>query len=317
MISKRRIGISLKLAVSAALIAIVCRNIDRDGIAAGFSGQSSQWLFAAALLSLGQILVAALRWRQILVGLGVRVPAETVAEVTFVGSFFNSWLLGVVGGDVARAMLVPAEARGRSVIVQSVLFDRVATLAGLGLVIIPIVALNIGPLARGVPLLVSLGASMLPFAGLFCVAPAVRIGGRFGLPFLGYVDAIGEGWHLLCAAWRRLLAALAISASGMVAISLTAYCLARAQHLDVSVLDFLVLMPPVVLLSALPVSVGGWGVRENAMVVGLGSVGIAAGPAVVVSVQMGLLAALVSLPGGALWLIRYLGRHRLAPVASP
>jgi glycosyltransferase 2 family protein len=315
MYLKRRIGVLLKLAISVVLICVACRNIDGGGIVARFTGQSSIWLFAAACVTLAQILLGALRWRQILDGLDVRVPAETVLKITFIGNFFNSWLLGVVGGDVARAVLLPAQARGRPAVVHSVLFDRAVTLAGLGLVIVPIATLDLGPLARGLPLLASTAAAILPFVGLCCVPLFAGVANRWRLPLSRYMGAVGEDWVRLRDASPRLVAALAFAALGMVAISGTAYCLARAQHLAVSLPDFLMLMTPVVLLSSLPVSIGGWGVRENAMVVAMASVGVGAAPALVVSVQMGLLAALLSLPGGAIWLFQYLVRQRLVAAA--
>jgi glycosyltransferase 2 family protein len=100
------------------------------------------------------------------------------------------------------------------------------------------------------------------------------------------------------------------------ALSVGAWCLSRAQHLDVSFVDFLMLMPPVVLLSGLPISVGGWGVRENAMIAALGTVGVGASAAMVLSVQLGALVALLSLPGGALWLWRHMASAQPATSAA-
>ena len=72
--------------------------------------------------------------------------------------------------------------------------------------------------------------------------------------------------------------AIALAVVSEIALALTAYCLARAQHLDVSFVDFLMLMPPVLLLGALPISVGGWGVRENVLVdMALAPIGVASG----------------------------------------
>ena len=98
---------------------------------------------------------------------------------------------------------------------------------------------------------------------------------------------------------------MALGAVSEVAISVTAYCLTRAQHLDVSFVDFLVLMPPVVLLGALPISIGGWGVRENVLVLTLAPLGIAT-DAALIGVQIGLVGALMSLPGGAIWLFGHI-----------
>ena len=96
-----------KFAVSGLLIAVVFRNIDLDSLAERFAGQSRDWLMAAATVTLVQMLLAALRWDQIIKGLRARVPIEMVMRVTYIGIFFNSWLLGNIGGDVARAVLAP------------------------------------------------------------------------------------------------------------------------------------------------------------------------------------------------------------------
>ena len=304
-----------KFAVSGLLIAVVFRNIDLDSLAERFAGQSRGWLIAAATVTITQMLLAGLRWDQIIRGLRARVPLETVIRVTYIGTFFNSWLLGSAGGDVARAVLAPEGGIGRIKIIYSVLFDRVLTLAGLGLVILPVMALNVGPLARSLPVFASLAVAALPFIGLTAIAViAPLIGGRASAVMLR-IRELGLSWRLLCQAPGRLGAALAIAAASQVAIPAIAFSLGRAQHLDVSFFDFVVLIPPVVLLSALPISIGGWGVRENAMIIALAPIGVAAGSALLIAVQLALLASLLSLPGGAIWMRRYLGRPP-PPLAS-
>src|SRR6266567_462166 len=170
-----------KFAVSGLLIAVVFRNIDLDSFAERFAGQSRGWLIAAAMVTMAQILLTALRWDQIIKGLGARVPIAAVMRVNYIGTFCNSWLLGNIGGDVARAALAPEVGIGRLRIIYSVLFDRVTTLAGLGLVMLPVIALNVGPLARSMAVFAALAVASLPFIGLSAIgliAPAIS--GRSG-----------------------------------------------------------------------------------------------------------------------------------------
>jgi len=56
-------------------------------------------------------------------------------------------------------------------------------------------------------------------------------------------------------------------------------------------------MQPVVLITSLPISIGGWGVRETAMIAVFGLVGVPSSAALVLSVQLGLLTMVVSTPG--------------------
>jgi hypothetical protein len=300
----------LKLAVSAGLIWLVCRNIDLSGVGQRFVGQSPGWLVAAAAATLVQIPLAALRWQRILRALDIDIPGRAVFAVTYIGSFFNSWLLGSGSGDVARALLAPPDPRGRGAIVHSVLFDRAATFAGIGLTILPVIALNIGPLARGVPVLVSLAVVSLPFIGLIWLEPVAALVVRWQLPFAWIAAGLVDSWKRLRRSWRRYAMAIALAMVSEIALTTAAYCLARAQHLDVSFADFLMLMPPVLLLGALPISVGGWGVRENVLVLALAPIGVAGGAALLVGIQIGLLGALVSLPGGAIWLFKHLLHRR-------
>jgi glycosyltransferase 2 family protein len=308
-VSHRLAGVVGKLAVSALLIWLVCRNIDPSGIARRFVGQAPEWLIAAGLSTLVQLPLAALRWQRILRVLGIQIPGRTVLAVSFIGSFCNSWLLGTGSGDVARAMIAPPDARGRGAVIHSVLFDRLATFGGIAMTILPVIALNLGPLARGLPVLISLAIVLAPFVGLFWLEPITTLIVRWRLPLAWVVAGLVESWQRLRRAWRPVSLALVLAVMSEIALTLTAYCLARAQHLDVSFADFLMLVPPVLLLGALPISIGGWGVRENVLVLGLAPIGVAPASALLIGLQIGLLASLVSLPGGPIWLFGHVARR--------
>ncbi len=307
----RALGTAFKVALSGLLIFLVWRNIDLAGLPVLFANQSPGWVIAAAAVTVSQIVLGALRWDQVLRALALAVSRRAVLSVSYMGVFFNAWLLGNIGGDAARAALAPTGIAGRAVIVHSVLFDRVLTIAGLGLVALPLVVFGLGPFSRNPAVLVSLAVCVLPFMGLAGMGWITRIAFLPG-PVAVRGRALARDWWRLCRARGRLACALAIAIASQIAIPTVVYCLAQAQHVDLPFVDLLVLMPPVVILVALPISAGGWGLRENLMVAALAPIGVAADSALLVSVQMGLLAALLSLPAGLLWLVR----HGLRPVRS-
>ncbi len=96
-------------------------------------------------------------------------------------------------------------------------------------------------------------------------------------------------------------------------LAMSAYLTFRALSVEVSILDCLVLIPPVILFMTLPISIAGWGVREGAMVGAFAFVGILEGDAFVVSVLFGLINIIFALPGGLLWLK---GEYNRAEVAE-
>jgi hypothetical protein len=67
---------------------------------------------------------------------------------------------------------------------------------------------------------------------------------------------------------------------------------------------WLLIMPIVILVTALPISINGWGVREYAMIYLWGLFGIAQSEAFLISVCVGLVAVISSLPGLWFWLSR-------------
>ena len=68
-------------------------------------------------------------------------------------------------------------------------------------------------------------------------------------------------------------------------------------------LDCLVLVPPVLLVMTLPISIAGWGVRETAMVVAFGLIGVPEGGAAVLGFLLGLVGVFTAAPGGIVWLM--------------
>ena len=298
----------LKLGLSAGLIALVCRHIDGRALVDSFARQSPLWIAAAVLIGVLQIALLTLRWQQILRGLGAKSGLGSALAVTYMGCFFGAILFGPTGGDVTRAMLAPARSLGRTAIVHSVLFERLASVIGLGLAGAPLVLVAASPLASGLPLAAALAVLALPFLAIACLAWLARATAqRTGALFVALRE-LDQSRQRLCRVWPRFAAAVAIAAAGQLLVAAEAWCLSQSQHLGVPFLDFAMLMPPVMLVVALPISAGGWGVREGAMVAALALVGVGSASALLLSVELGLLWTLVSLPGGAIWLHRCFAR---------
>ena len=79
-----------------------------------------------------------------------------------------------------------------------------------------------------------------------------------------------------------------------------AYLIARSLGIEVAPVAMIAVISMVTLATALPISIGGWGVREASFVSLLGVLGVDREAALLLSVEFGLLSMLVSLPGGAI-----------------
>jgi glycosyltransferase 2 family protein len=308
MVGGHRTGIVLKLAVSLGLIAFVSRNLDWGMLADSLAGQSAAWVAATVLLGLFQIGLLSLRWQMILRALGARSGLISALAVTFMGCFFGSFLFGPTGGDVARAVLAPPRSLGPTGIVHSVLFERFASTVGLGLAATPVIAFGAATLAHGLPLFVALATVPLPFAAMGAISWLARMCGDRPGAVCRAVCELDDSLRRLYRRWPRFAIAVAIATLGQLLVAVEGWCLAQSQHLGVPLVDFALLMPPVMLLVALPISAGGWGVREGALVAALALVGVGRAPALLLSIELGVIGTLVALPGGAIWLYRCLAR---------
>jgi len=306
----RHISFVLKIGVSVGLIVLVFRQIDAAALAECLATQSTIWIVATALVSLLQIALLTLRWQQILRALGGESGLGSALAVTFMGCFFGAFLFGPTGSDVARAVLAPTRSLGRQGIVHSVLFERLASVIGLALAAAPLVALDALPFSYRLPLIASLIAVALVFVAMIGIVRLARgFLARAGA-LLAALHELEQSWRRMIRVWPRFAAAVVIAAFGQLLVAVEAWCLARSQHLGVPFVDFAILMPPIMLLVALPISAGGWGVREGAIVAALALVGVETAPALLLSVELGLIWTLVALPGGVIWLHRWFSTPR-------
>ena len=108
---------------------------------------------------------------------------------------------------------------------------------------------------------------------------------------------------------RRLLGALPygpatllLSLVNHATLGLVVLYLAHAMSLSLSPAAALFLFPLVLLLSTIPISLAGWGIREAAMVLVFSPAGLQADASLGVSVLFGACSFLSGLPGGVIWL---------------
>jgi uncharacterized protein (TIRG00374 family) len=298
-----------RLAVTTGLLAIVAATIDWDALSEAIANASWGWFVAClAMIWIGFVL-GAVRWRLLLAAASVAARMRLALRAYVCGAFANSLLPTGFGGDAVRAWLVAHSGAPLARSLTSVLVDR-ATALGCGLLLAWIaVAAAPGevPGAHAGLLAVCSGAAL---AGFVLIALAAR---RSGLgrfvpaslrPYAAEVAATLRGYLRD----RRLAAevlglGLAFQASAVAAI----WALAQMLDLEVGAAPLAVVTPLVLIATALPISIAGFGVREGSFVALLGDLGVSAGEATLLSLLSVAAMALASLPGGALLL---LGRGR-------
>lgn len=312
-VARRLLGsVWLRVAVTAALLAIVALQIDWATMEDRLRhGHVLDFAIAVGLLvvALG---VGVWRWRLLLAAAGIPLSAARCIRVYAVSTFSSTFLPTSVGGDVARALLVARRGRPLARAATTVVVDRAAALVGLVALAWLAFALNRRSVPTGATTFLGLVTLAIGVAGTVAAAALFRGAGAFGRLVPTRLRAVTEElWSLLGVYARSPRLMLAVVTSSVVfqaLVALQIVMLANAINVDLPFATAAVALALVTVVTLIPVSIGGFGVREGTYVVLLGGASISATDATLISVLTVAALLLASLPGAYL-----LARGGLAP----
>jgi glycosyltransferase 2 family protein len=315
--SRRRILIVVQWAVSIALVWYLLSKVDFEESLKALRNVNVPLLVAALLQSSLQFVLGAIRWVLIVRALDGKLGFWASLRYVWIGTFFSQALPGVVGGDVVRIWLFWRDGAGHRLAINSVALGTVIMMLNLFLLVAavqPGLAARTGSLvAAWLPMLLLTAA----VAGVAALMFSERLVRRFY--HLRPFRAIS---YLSSDARRTLLhpfSLATLTATSMLAylnMATTVWLIALALSIDVTLIDCFVLVPVAVIAATIPISVGGWGIRESAIVVLFGTVGVSAAHALTLSILFGISGVVVSLPGALLWLGGGFNRRDMAQAAA-
>jgi uncharacterized membrane protein YbhN (UPF0104 family) len=295
-----------KVVVTAMCFWYLSRRIDVAQLLRVLPELDVRWAVVAALVAMLQIPLLGLRWCEILDALALRNARMTRAAVigiTAIGAFFTQ-VLPNIAGDGMRVWLAARLGCDWKSGVLSVLIDRGV---GVGLM----VAFAFGILLVPSPLTALAGYRDL----VLVVYGAALLAGLLGLLLTPSFAPVLERWRYtrwlatLATAGRRVLLGprgVVVLGIGCTVHALTIviiWLLGHAQGLALPLLDSAALFVVMIGIALIPVSIGGWGPRELAVVALLGDHGVAPERALLFSVCFGLVFVVAALPGALVWLL--------------
>ncbi len=304
-IKRSHLFLGLKAAFSIALVAFIMNSVGIDRALGHIMNASPAWLLLAAVLVVVQVFICAYRWNAVLKIYGEPLEYSQVFRFFYIGSFFNQALPSSVGGDAIRSYRAYKAGMGLGPAVGSVFLDRIGTVLALVVMVAAILPFAVDGMSGNVEILKLSVMALL----------AVAVGGTI---FLMFLDRVPEKLNHF-----RIVSSLAIFAGdvrktflspstaaplmfwamlGHINLSIMVWVISIGINVEISLIDCLALFPLILLIQTLPISIAGWGVREGAMVEVFALVGVPAGGALAVSLLFGLIAAIMSLPGGWLWI---------------
>jgi glycosyltransferase 2 family protein len=295
-----------KLLVTGMCFWYLSRQIDFSQILSAIALLDFRWAAFATLIVVLQIPLLGLRWRNVVDALGAcdaRMTRTIMIAITAIG-VFSAQVLPSVAGEGLRIWMLARISRDWRNAVMSVVIDR-----GIGVGLLVALGFAILLLPSGLMALGGYRAVVLVCYG------GLLLAGGFGLLVASRIAPLLAQWR-----YSRWLGALVLDTRDVLVgpkgrIILGIGCLihaltiavvwsvGQALGLALPVTDAAVLFTVMVGVGLIPISIGGWGLRELAVISLLGNHGIAPGGAFLFSVCFGLVLAIGSLPGALAWLL--------------
>jgi glycosyltransferase 2 family protein len=299
----KRLLLGLKGVIGVLLIYLVLRNVDGGAMARLLSGVKVGYFMLACLLLSAGVTINSLRWCHVMSVLSDPIALRSAVVGNFEAMFFNQLLPTGSGGDAARMLRAYDAGAYPGWSVVGVLLDR---------------ALGLWFVALCIGIATTIGGSeivLTPTFRMIALASAIVLLGGVGAAVAGAVlkDEWFSGWAQHLVTLTQSFTRVVRSRNGFFYLGGTLLAstvatvgsfimVARALGVGVDWWNGMIILQCMVLASIIPVSIGGWGVREGVAILLFAGIGIGANEATAIAILFGLVLTAVGLVGGLVWM---------------
>lgn len=280
---------TLKLSLSAGLLYFLISKIGGDTII-GYIILINPFAFVfASGLYIFSIFLSSLRWSLLI---NQKVSKKRLFSMYMIGSFFNTCLPGIIGGDAIKSYYLSRElknlsirnnccennqinldsSQGTLISIASVFMDRYIgfySLMIIGMIAFPFGLRYLGRNSDNTALIWLLPVLFLFFTLASFIIFRFRPGEQFR-----WVLRLYEYFDLYKTRSNPVIKAFLYSLIIQVTVIFSVYVLSKGMSIEIPFLSLLIFMPMIVVISLIPVSISGLGLREFAFVLFLNSTGI-------------------------------------------
>lgn len=313
--SRRWWLLALRVTVSLALLAVLVSKLDLDGVLGRQRDASTLgWLTAAIVAALIGIALSAWRWQRVLAVFDVGVRLRVLLSHYLAGQFVGNVLPSTIGGDVLRITRGTHSTGSSSTAFASVVLERLTGFVALPLLCCIGFALQpslLGEDHAWIALAIS-GATLLALVIIVLAAGGPRLAGRFREHdnWMRFIGAVHVGVARMRARPRLVAAVIGTAVIYQASTVLTVWLAARTLGVEVATAAIIAFVPAVAMAQVVPISVGGFGIREGMLALFLTPLGVTTGQAVGIGLLWYFIVLVVSLAGAPAFAI---GRRHPGP----
>lgn len=320
---KRNLLTALQVAITAGLLWWIFRDPEQNRQMLDALKEADAWWLLPGLVALGGgLLLQTQRWIILLRVQGIFIDFMRGLRIVLVGMFFNLFLLGSTGGDIIKIFLIMREAPDKKAgALLSVFIDRVVGVLALSAVSLVVILLRWRDLMAHELTRYGVATAGIILGGSLAFIVVAWITGRFNLAarlprWLPAHDRIVEAAGAFveyARAGGSVGKAFLLSIPAHLLMFSTFWFGSKAFSAGLGLLAVYCVMPIVATWTALPISIGGAGLREELFINILGTLyGTPKPVAALVSISGFMILVFWSLVGGLVYLL-YRSHHKGEP----
>jgi glycosyltransferase 2 family protein len=301
------LGALVRIVVTLLILGLIFRSVDLKNVLGHVKDIVPRLLVLGIMFQLLSTTLAAYRWYLVMKPLGYGHEFGFYLRSYFKGAFFNQGLPTSIGGDAIRVIDVARKGCRKRDAFYGVFIDRVLGLVGLLILNLTANALNPDLLPKGMFLTINLlvAAGILGFIVLLFLRRLEWLK-RWRITRLFHT--ISQHLSQVLVMPRDYMIQLGLSVAVHFLSLLAIFLVGRSVEMPFDLLTFLIIVPPVLLLTLIPLSLAGWGIREGAMIGLFTLIGADKVNVLTMSILYGLVLVIASLPGLQVYLK---GKHHL------
>jgi uncharacterized protein (TIRG00374 family) len=311
LISRKHALRALRILISAVLIGYLLATANLGELFVMLKSWNAIYFLIGVLLGVFVNVVFAYRWKTMLAVSGVKISLLTLVKFYFVGTFFNLFLPTALGGDVVRGYDLAMHSGRKMGAVTSVLAERIVGFFALAFIALLALLLGSRTLTDAAVTTIIL-ISYLGYFTLTAIVFNAKIMKRLvaTLKFIKLwdigkrLDRMVDSLHAFTAHKAILWQCFALSTISQTLTILAVYSLALAINLKLPPLYFFMVLPMIWIITMVPLSINGLGVREGAFVFFFTRLGVSDSAALLLSFLTLSQKIALGLIGGIIYLLR-------------
>ena len=311
-----------KLVITALFFFYIFDRVDFYQFADIMRGAHIGLLISAFLLICLAHFVCVLRWRILMRPLMQSPTISRTCGIYCIGMFFNLTFPTIIGGDVVKVYYVGKQSGTYVESFASVFLDR--DIGMFAMMIIACCAVLFHPVSiPGIPIMLILWSVFI----LFIIGNIAIFTPRFHKllysTLLKYkheksavkIDSIAKALRITVGCPATLWKSLGISFVNQFLGCAAVWIIALSLNIHLSMFYFLILVPVITLISMIPISLNGMGLREYSFMSLFGAIGVAGESCIAMGFLVSFIVILSSLPGGVVYIF-FRGNADAASIAA-